>query len=492
MLFGMDAGIKYLRSDGNLSVFGFWLSARMVNRSVPRVRGTELVTVLGVLDWCMGKRKVRNHELERYSRGRLRMTLSKWVVNSLDEDYAFDFEVRPTEGFAAENGDEHGDMVLPSPFYIQLKASEEFDGSESVWHDFDVEYLVEDCLQASIPVVLVVCDRSREELYWRVLQNYCWDVLDESREGWREGDGQVRVRIDRDSLADALPLARLRGALREAEQRIGTRQRAASSRRGSLQYSARMRVASTAEVHKYKREMVEDAVSLANAGNIQQAKRKLLEICQMAEPGDATRDAYRHLLELRELDGMSTAFAKIRFAREGARLVAESDSDEHLEEFREYHEAAVEHLEEVFVGSRYEDSIGRPIRVLDLEPMRLLEGKGAELTARVQHGVDFTGLQAPAFAGKDEFELQKSGKSTDPRADSCAEREHEFDKDDLRGGSIAAVCANCGLSGETIQNWLSHEVPIVCDGCGAVVYEDAYKMEIPGEPGRLLCVDCRP
>lgn len=102
---------------------------------------TGVVTVAECSCGCMGKRKDWNHELERYSRGRLRMTLSEWVVNSLDEDYAFDFEVRPTEGFAAENEGEHGDMVLPSPFYIQLKAAEEFNDAEAVHHDFDTDDL---------------------------------------------------------------------------------------------------------------------------------------------------------------------------------------------------------------------------------------------------------------------------------------------------------------------------------------------------------------
>ena len=43
----------------------------------------------------MGKTKDQHSKLEQLSRGKLRMVLSAWVVNSLDtEDYAFDFEVR--------------------------------------------------------------------------------------------------------------------------------------------------------------------------------------------------------------------------------------------------------------------------------------------------------------------------------------------------------------------------------------------------------------
>lgn len=51
-----------------------------------------------IIDWrrTMGKTKDQHSKLEQLSRGKLRMVLSAWVVNSLDtEDYAFDFEVRP-------------------------------------------------------------------------------------------------------------------------------------------------------------------------------------------------------------------------------------------------------------------------------------------------------------------------------------------------------------------------------------------------------------
>jgi len=438
----------------------------------------------------MGKRKGRNHELERYSRGRLRMTLSEWVVNSLDEDYAFDFEVRPTEGFEADTRDRHGDQVLPSPFYIQLKASEGFGDSESVWHDFATDFLVEDCLQASIPVVLVVCDRSREELYWTVIQRYCWDVLDTDHEGWREQDTK-RIHVDRDPLADAIALDKLRGAIREAEHRISTRQRVASSRRGTLQHPVRMHVASASAVREYKQELVDDAVGLADAGHPEQACRNLLEVCQMAEDGVATVEAYRHLLELREIEGLPVAFAKVRFAREGARLATQYDHEAPMEAFRDHYEAAWEFIENQFVGAKYLGPSGLPVRILDVNRMQLLEGNGAEMTARVQYGSEFTDLQAPTVAGNDEFELLVSGAPTNPRADACDERAHSFDTADLRDVPAAAICADCGLSRETIQQWLSHDVPTVCDSCGDVVYENPIEMEIPEPGGQLHCSDCR-
>lgn len=448
----------------------------------------------------MGKRKGRTHELERYSRGRLRMTLSQWVVNSLDEDYAFDFEVRPTERIATSNRDQHGDMVLPSPFYVQLKASRGFDDPASVWVDLETEYLVDDCLQASVPVVLVICDRRREALYWCVLQRYCWDVLDANHAGWRD-QTTVRVRIDREPLAESIRLWELRGAVRDAEHRIATRQRVAAARRGTLHHPSRMHVASLADVRAYKRDLVEEGVALALAGRFERARSKLLEVCQMAEAGRPTVAAYRYLLELREIDDPAVAFTKIRFAREGAQLATQYDDTALLDGFQEHYKDAWAYINERFIGAKYIDSTGFPILVLEVEQLRLLEGTGANMTACVQHGVEFTDLQAPAIAANDEFGQVESGEDTNPRGDACPERDHHFDRTVLEDAPIAAICTDCGLSGDTLQQWLGHDIPRVCGGCGEIVYEKPLDMEVlPENPQdiedpqvyeQLLCTDCR-
>lgn len=127
----------------------------------------------------MAKKKDHSSELEQLSRGKLRMVLSDWVVNSLDaEDYAFDFEVRPI-GWIVDPRE-----VDATPFYVQLKASTRLEHETRVWWDLDTSFLIEDCLTASIPVVLVVYDRAANECYWCVLQRYCWDVLDEEHDKW--------------------------------------------------------------------------------------------------------------------------------------------------------------------------------------------------------------------------------------------------------------------------------------------------------------------
>lgn len=438
----------------------------------------------------MGKRKDRNHVLERYSRGRLQMTLAEWVVNSLDEDYAFDFEVRPTEGIEVDSRDKHGDAVLPSPFYVQLKASERFDDPDSVWHDFETDFLIEDCLQASVPVVLVICDRRSEELYWCVLQSHCWNVLDEENEGWRE-QTQVRVRIERKSLADSLHLAKFRSAVQNAAHRISTRQRVASARRDSLDHPFRMDVASASQVRAYKERLVTDAVDLANAGRREGARNRLLEVCKMTEDDEPTLEAFRHLLELRNTDDPSIALIKIRFAREGARLTELLDQEELWDEFESHYMEAREYLQETLVGARYRDQQGLPILVLDIEPIGPLKGGTARSIATVQHGSELTDLSASALANAEPYEFVESGESTDPRDDACAEREHQFDREALQEYPLVAKCSECGLSYETIQQWLKHDVPSVCDECGSIVYDVEVFRDEETHRDILRCADCR-
>lgn len=52
----------------------------------------------------MGTEKDPHQALEGYSRARLQAHLSEWVVNSLEEDYAFYFEIRPTNPFMGTGG----------------------------------------------------------------------------------------------------------------------------------------------------------------------------------------------------------------------------------------------------------------------------------------------------------------------------------------------------------------------------------------------------
>lgn len=107
----------------------------------------------------MVKRKDRKDALEQYSRGRVQTLLAECVVNSLaEEDYAFDYLIRPT------NESTEPAAVSPSPIFVQLKASREFDDPEFVLWDFDTDFLVDDCLASPVPVGLFIYEQSGDSV----------------------------------------------------------------------------------------------------------------------------------------------------------------------------------------------------------------------------------------------------------------------------------------------------------------------------------------
>lgn len=429
----------------------------------------------------MTKKKDRNQELEQHARGRLKSHFSEWVVNSLDgEDYAFDFEIRPTEQIGGSG------EVTPSPFFAQLKASRRFDDPDSVWWDFDTSYLLDDCLQATVPVVLLIYERHADEFYWYVAQNYCWDVLDEERTGWRD-QSTVRTRIDRDPLTDSNAKYTLLNGIERAQRRISTRASIASSRRPTLDHPPDTSLASSEQVVAHKKELVDDALSLADSDMIDRAMRKLMQVYLMPEKDEPTLEAIKYLIELRETDDISIAFAKSRLANEGAELAEKYSRTPLLDQFQEELDSAWSDIEETFIGARYHHKRAKQdVQILDVEGWDDTDDSTTVLVALVQFGVGELGDEsARGIAESDEFELIETGESRSPRRDACAERNHSFDTDDLRELPDFAICSDCGLSRETIQNWLKHDVPEICDNCNSVVYDTIC------ERGCVLCTDCK-
>lgn len=449
----------------------------------------------------MGKRKNSNHELEQYSRGRFFTRFSEWVLNSLaDEDYAFDFEVRPRRGLLASRTEDPPDTVSQSPFYVQLKAHEDFENSESVYHDFTVDYLVEDCLRASVPVVLMVYERANDEFSWCVLQNYCWDVLDAEKEGWRDQE-TVRVRIeqsDRDapsepSETDAFfERSALRDAVGETRRRISMRKHVSIARRGTFDAPPEIELASTSDVVEYKYGVVIDALEFAEAGDRERARERLMEVYQMPEEDEARLEARHQLLQLKEINAPAIAFTTMRFALEGHHWSTEYGRDELTGEFEDHYTDALEYVNEHVVGATYVDSeMGIPFQILEVRQRGNAANGDISYIARV----DDTGLSDRHVMGigeESQFELVETGEGTHPREDACAEREHKFEREEDQQSLAYSNCSKCGLSYEVISQWLEHDVPEICEGCQSVSYDVASVLENTTPPTeRLLCSDCR-
>lgn len=429
----------------------------------------------------MGKEKPRSHELERYSRGMLQARLSEWVVNSLEEeDYAFDFEVRPTGSFV-----DHRE-VRQSPFFVQLKASDRFSDEETVSLDVETSYLLDDCLGASIPVVLVLYDRDRDEFSWCVLQSYCWDVLDRTQEGWRD-QSTVRVTVDRDPLADTHGKVRLANAVERGQRRITMRASIATMRRGSFAHPPGTTLATTDDVHAHKQEIVDTAATLAMAGYEDQALIRLMRVYQMPETDEPTLEAIRYLLLLRTTTEPPITFAKIRLASHGAELSATYGRDDLVDEFARECAAAWDYVEEQFIGARYLNHYSYDdLLVLEVENWGSDSWADALWMAILQDTVGHITDAPAAGLHRDPYELLESGESRRPRLDACAEGDHEFDPDDLRELPSAARCGHCQLAHGVIRNWLNHDVPQRCEICEAVIYDAELRRD------RWYCPDCVP
>ncbi|NGM71385.1 DUF4365 domain-containing protein [Natronolimnobius sp. AArcel1] len=428
----------------------------------------------------MGKRKDSNHVLEEQSKGKVRTELAQWVVNALDdEDYAFDYEIRPVGEFV-DSG-----IVDPSPFYAQLKASRWFDDEDDIWWDFNTEYLLEDCLQASVPVVLLVYERYGDTLHWCVIQEHCWDVLDEERPGWQE-QSSVRIRFERDPITDVKGRNHLRTAIERTQRRISTREYIATSQRETFSHSQGTTLASSEEVLDHKHKLIGEAKSFIEANQTARALQKLMDVYQLPEVDDPTLEAIKHLIALRETTDVSVALSKIRFASKGLQLAEEYNRAELRESLEDELTNAQEYVSERFVGAKYDHTNAkRELLVLTIEDWGISDA-GADIIAQIQWGNgELDTEMAHAIAGDDCIKLKQSGESRTPQGIACAEREHRFETDMLAELPCLAKCTVCGLSCETLEDVLEQEIPAVCDECGSLGYDITWQRDTK------YCPDCR-
>lgn len=135
-----------------------------------------------------------NHITDRRGTGQLEKDLGRYIVNALENDYGLDFEITLTEE-PPDEVETDQQKVTGDHFYIQLKSSAGFESDDSVHHDLQTKQLTQ-YLAEPLPVVLAIYDDEHDEIYWRVIQEYTWDHLNENNPNWREQE-TVRIRIPR-------------------------------------------------------------------------------------------------------------------------------------------------------------------------------------------------------------------------------------------------------------------------------------------------------
>jgi hypothetical protein len=122
------------------------------------------------------KRKIQQKS-EDESKGVLITLFKDWIVNPLDNDFGFDFDVRLTSPIDAKTQE-----VSEISFYVQNKSSINTKIDKAI-EDLNVDdwtlYLGQ-----RIPVLIVKYDISKKLFYWEIAQDYLWDVIEKEDPNW--------------------------------------------------------------------------------------------------------------------------------------------------------------------------------------------------------------------------------------------------------------------------------------------------------------------
>jgi hypothetical protein len=152
--------------------------------------------------------------LEEESSSHLRLALSRYVVNSQDNDFGIDFDVALTE-----EGEERQE-VEADHFFVQLKSSQSFEKEDEVHWDLGTDHISQ-YVNQPVPVVLALYSRETERIYWEIVQEYVWDTIEHTTPDWAR-QGACRINISRDKTLENL--GEFERALDRVQSRI-TRQK---------------------------------------------------------------------------------------------------------------------------------------------------------------------------------------------------------------------------------------------------------------------------
>lgn len=406
---------------------------------------------------------------------RLGSLFSDWVVNSHDEeDFGFDFEIRPTEV-----GEDGFLEVSPQNFYLQLKSSERYEGEEVVSTTLPVDDLTDDYLKTPIPVVLAVYERASDEFYWIIIQEYCWNNLDTAHEGWRS-QKSITLKLERNRLIEAKNMHVLRQELSLAQERISFRQyvnttdRTASKSPRDLETE----LASNENILEYKQGRVEVAHSLIDEGLIAKALTELLEIYRMPGEDEPKLEAIVSLLKARQIDHPVIAIAQNRFACKGLELVEKTGRTDVRSLLEEYQVVSYEHIQNEFTGARFFDrQVGQELLVLDIENWSPHPGTPMWVALLQYEDGEYSDQSAGAIAPP-EYELLETGDSKSPLEQACAEDSHDFgDVATIEDVDLSTKCNNCGLSKvvlyELTGQMLWRSTGSICADCGTDIPSSA-------------------
>ncbi len=126
----------------------------------------------------MVKKRTIQQKSEDESKGAFLTLFKDWIVNPLDNDFGFDFEVRLTHPL-----DEKTDSVSEISFYFQNKSSIHSSDEKAV-EDLSIDDW-ELYLGQRVPVLIGKYDIPNKIFYWEIAQNYLWDFIEKVDPNWK-------------------------------------------------------------------------------------------------------------------------------------------------------------------------------------------------------------------------------------------------------------------------------------------------------------------
>ena len=125
----------------------------------------------------MVKKRTIQQKSEDESKGVLITLFKDWIVNPLDNDFGFDFDVRLTSPI-----DEKTQGVSEISFYVQNKSSINTKIDKAI-EDLNVDDWIL-YLGQRIPVLIVKYDITKKIFYWEIAQDYLWDIIEKEDPNW--------------------------------------------------------------------------------------------------------------------------------------------------------------------------------------------------------------------------------------------------------------------------------------------------------------------
>lgn len=271
-----------------------------------------------------------NQEIDEVGEAQLITQLRPYPVEAYDNDYGLDFIVNLTDD---ETDDPNQQNIRSDHFFVQLKSTARFDSdTESVHEDLSIEHLKQ-YMGQPIPVILAIYDDITGEIYWRIIQEYVWDSLNNENPDWRS-QSTHRITIPRSRLITDHD--RLDDAINRTQSRIDRRRQRALNIGEGVAFTpenvSELEEHAEQERLSYRGHKLLIAQQYLKRGEESEAQESIEEVLNTENDDEATVKALFAQIYMRNPVDGEEAVEIAEFAQEARELAADlgMEVDQHL------------------------------------------------------------------------------------------------------------------------------------------------------------------